>query len=151
MNDLATRREMQFGGSSEASALTTELAKMLGLVAPVTMSTDQQTLWLVSAVDALRDIRSHEVVEVSMEVRRTATRPSQIVPEIARLIAERRARHSSRITAPLIEGPPPKKPVMSRRGEPMSEEDTEELNGILEKLGATARYRADGSRYTVEA
>jgi hypothetical protein len=36
---------------------------------------------------------------------------------------------------------------MDRRGQPMSEEDTNELNGILENLGANARYRSDGSRY----
>jgi hypothetical protein len=120
---------------------------MLGLVAPVTMSADQQTLWLASAVDALQDIRVSEVQAVSAEVRRSATRYSQIVPEIARLVAERRARESSRITAPLIEGPPRKVPVMDRRGQPMSEEDTNELNGILENLGANARYRSDGSRY----
>lgn len=125
---------------------------MLGLVAPVTMSADQQTLWLASAVDALRDIRPAEVSEVSVEVRRTVTRPSQIVPEIARLVAELRAKRSrsrqSEITA--LPGPPPPKNVMEHRGKPMSEEETAELNGILERLGAIARYRMDGSRYTVE-
>lgn len=34
-----------------------------------------------------------------------------------------------------------------RRGEPMSEDETTELNRQLESLGAKARYRADGSRY----
>jgi hypothetical protein len=32
----------------------------------------------------------------------------------------------------------------------MSEADTAELNRILENLGATARYRTDGSRYVVD-
>lgn len=41
--------------------------------------------------------------------------------------------------------------VMDRRGEPMSPADTAELNRKLESLGATARYREDGSRYLVEA
>lgn len=40
-----------------------------------------------------------------------------------------------------------KKDVMDRRGEPMSESDTAELNHRLEKSGATVRYRRDGSRY----
>jgi hypothetical protein len=123
---------------------------MLGLVAPVTMSADQQTLWLASAMDALRDIRLDEVEKVSMEVRRTVTRPSQIVPEISRLVSElrvKRSRHSELMALP---GPPLRIPVMNRRGQPMSDEDTAELNGILEKLGATARYHADGSRYVVK-
>jgi len=41
--------------------------------------------------------------------------------------------------------------LMDRRGQPMSESDTFALNKKLEKLGAKARYRADGSRYLVEA
>lgn len=51
---------------------------------------------------------------------------------------------------PAPKGPPPPKPLMERRGEPMSEADTTELNQRLEKLGALARYRSDGSRYTVQ-
>jgi hypothetical protein len=38
---------------------------------------------------------------------------------------------------------------MDRRGKPMSEAETEELNATLERLGATARYRPDGSRFTI--
>jgi hypothetical protein len=157
MNDLTVTPPDQplqgYRTRSEAEALSTELAKMLGLVAPVTMSPDQQTLWLASAIDALRDIRASEVSEVSMEVRRTVTRPSQIVPEIAKLVSEKRSRSSRmrQLDTPLIEGPRPKRNVMEHRGEPMSEEETEELNGILEKLGAIARYRSDGSRYLVES
>lgn len=124
---------------------------MLGLVAPVTMSADQQTLWLASAVDALNGIRANEVIGISAEVRRTVTRPSQIVPEVARLVAEQRARQSRirEMEQPLLPGPPLKIDVMSRRGQPMSEEDTAELNERLESLGATARYREDGSRYSI--
>lgn len=47
-------------------------------------------------------------------------------------------------------GPPPR-PLLDRRGEPMNEADTAELNAILEGLGAKARYRPDGSRYMVGA
>lgn len=39
--------------------------------------------------------------------------------------------------------------VMNRRGERMSWEDTTRLNERLESLGAHARYRPDGSRYSV--
>lgn len=40
-----------------------------------------------------------------------------------------------------------RKPRMERRGQPMSESDTFALNKELEKLGATKRYRPDGSKY----
>lgn len=78
--------------SRERSALTAELTKILGLVAPITMSADQQTLWLASAVEALAGFTAEEVAAVSIDVRQTVTRPSQIVPEIARLIPELRER-----------------------------------------------------------
>jgi hypothetical protein len=42
------------------------------------------------------------------------------------------------------------KPLMDRRGEPMSEEETAEVNRILELQGAKARYRPDGSRYFID-
>jgi hypothetical protein len=87
---MTIRQPSQFSGSREHSALTVELAKILGLVAPVSMSADQQTLWLASAVDALEGIRASEVEVVSAEIRRSVTRTSQIVPEIARLVADRR-------------------------------------------------------------
>jgi hypothetical protein len=60
------------------------------------MGAEQQTVWLHAAVDALEDIRASEVAAVSAELRRTVTRPAQIVPEIARLVAERRKRGPAR-------------------------------------------------------
>jgi hypothetical protein len=75
-----------------------ELAKSLKLVAPITMSADAQMVWLQAAVDALEDIRADEVSAISAELRRTVTRPSQIVPEIAKLVAQKRSR-SERTTA----------------------------------------------------
>lgn len=72
---------------------------MLALVAPTSMSADQQTFWLASAVDALEDIRASEVAAVSAEIRRSVTRHNQIIPEIAKLVGERRKRkpaHASR-------------------------------------------------------
>lgn len=149
MNALATHSQMQSTGSSPTSAV--ELAKMLALVAPVTMTSEQQEMWLRAAIDSLKDIRPDELAAVSLEVRRSVTRPSQIVPEVARLVAERRGRETRFREAVALPAPPIRKPVMDRRGEPMSEEDTDELNAILEKLGATARYRPDGSRYLVSA
>lgn len=51
--------------------------------------------WLASAVDALDGIRASEVATVSVQVRRKITRPAQIVPEIANLVAEKRAKASA--------------------------------------------------------
>lgn len=42
-----------------------------------------------------------------------------------------------------------RKPLMDRRGQPMSESDTFALNKELESLGAKASYRRDGSRYLI--
>lgn len=122
---------------------------MLGLVAPVTMSTDQQTLWLASAMDALMDIRPDEIAAVSMEVRRSVTRPSQIVPEIARLVAEKRARQSRmrEYDKPAIPAPPVKLHIADRSRLGFTAEDWAELNEHLERIGATKRYRSDGTRY----
>ena len=126
---------------------------MLGLVAPVTMSADQQTLWLASAMDALADIRAAEVAAVSMEVRRTVTRPSQIVPEIARLVAAKRAHQATIRECEREALPPPlsRASLLDRRGRPLSEADTAELNALLAEMGATARYRPDGTRYSAAA
>lgn len=54
------------------------------------------------------------------------------------------------LPAPKDPNPPmPRRPILDRRGDLMSEGETEELNTILANLGARARYRADGSRYTI--
>jgi len=78
--------------SSEAAALSVELAKILKLVAPATMAADAQLAWLASAVEALDGIRASEVAAVSLEIRRKITRPAQIIPEIAELVARNRKR-----------------------------------------------------------
>lgn len=85
-------RSSGFTLSPEASALAVEVAKMLKLVAPASMAADAQLSWIASAVDALEDIRAAEVKAASAEIRRSVTRPAQIVPEIARLVSERRKR-----------------------------------------------------------
>ncbi len=90
--------------------LHTELAKMLKLVAPISMSAEAQAVWIAAAADALEDIRAAEVVAVSQELRRTVTRPSQIVPEIAKLVAERRAKASARIQPLPVQFIPPPRP-----------------------------------------
>jgi len=63
------------------------------------MDQTAQLGWIASAVDALEGIRADEVQAISVELRRSVTRHSQIVPEISRLVAERRSR-SQHATAP---------------------------------------------------
>jgi hypothetical protein len=93
MNDLTPiPSHQQSAGYSLRTDITVELAKALALVAPITMTSEQQEVWLRAAIDAMQDIRSDEIAAVSMELRRTATRPAQIVPEISRLVDERRKR-----------------------------------------------------------
>jgi hypothetical protein len=125
---------------------------MLGLVAPVTMTVDQQSLWIVSAVDALQGIRAAEVEAISMEVRRSVNRPSQIVPKIAELVAARRA-HKSWIaehSAPVNALPPPPKHIAERDRKDFGPNDWAELNRWLESQGAKARYNSNGERYFIE-
>lgn len=78
--------------SADPRGLSMELAKCLKLVAPASMAADAQLSWLAAAVDALVDIRPDEVAAISAELRRSVTRPAQIVPEISRMVAERRSR-----------------------------------------------------------
>jgi hypothetical protein len=84
---------------SAQAELGAELAKMLMLVAPISMTAEQHELWLRSAVGALEGIRADEVRDVLLELQRKVTRPAQIVPEIANLVAEKRAR-SQRVEQP---------------------------------------------------
>lgn len=125
---------------------------MLTLVAPVTMSADQQALWLASAVDTMRDIRASEVAEVSMEVRRSITRHSQIVPKISDLVAERRSvrsriRQREKEDSELRALPRPKPHIADRDRRNFGPGDWEELNIWLESQGSKARYHSDGTRY----
>lgn len=124
---------------------------MLTLVAPSSMTADQQTLWLASAVDALTDIRADEVRAVSSEVRRAVTRHNQIVPEIAKLVAERRAhqRKMREYEQEALPAPPVKKHIADRDRSKFTAADWTELNEYLERMGARARYRPDGSRYLI--
>jgi hypothetical protein len=103
--------------SPEQSALALELAKCLKLVAPASMAADAQLSWIASAVDALEGIRAAEVSAISAELRRSVTRPAQIVPEIARLVAERRGRSARTATARKVAELPPRPfaPPLSRQ------------------------------------
>lgn len=91
MNDLTPYPKPSLAYSAMGE-MALELAKILALVAPTSMTTDQQEIWLRAAVDALQDIRPDEVRAISAELRRSVTRHNQVVPEIARLVSNKRAR-----------------------------------------------------------
>jgi DNA (cytosine-5)-methyltransferase 1 len=102
MNDLTKTPSPKLSVAYSANAeMTVELAKMLALVMPISMSGEQQELWLRAAVDSLQEIRPMEVAAISAELRRSVTRPSQIVPEIARLVDERRKGAARNSAAPV--------------------------------------------------
>lgn len=63
------------------------------------MNAEAQMVWLQAAVDALQDIRADEVAAISAELRRSVTRHNQIVPEISKLVAAKRAK-AHQTTAP---------------------------------------------------
>lgn len=138
MNDLTTQPHQRFSGSS----LPVELAKMLALVAPSSMTTEQQELWLRAAVDALDGIRADEVAHVSAEVRRTVVRHNQIVPEIAKLVAARRA---ERLRAP---GLPALPPLPSRQpGPALDADEIRAMPNWLKSMGLRVGFlKRDGDR-----
>ena len=82
------------GSLPPGSAMAAELSKMLALVAPGSMQGEARLEWVATAMDALEGISADEVRAVAAQVKRSITRPAQIVPEIARLVAEARARRS---------------------------------------------------------
>jgi hypothetical protein len=137
------QRSQTFSGSTE---LTVELAKMLALVAPSSMTTEQQEMWLRAAVDALDGIGADEVREVSAQVRRTVIRHTQVVPEIAKLVAERRAERSriAQMGHPLAHLPSPPPQIDSS---PLTDEELERMPRYLREVGLRVGYlKMDGDR-----
>jgi hypothetical protein len=122
----------------------------------------EATMWLHEVSRLLSDI-AEDVLCESLDTLQKQLKFLPTVAEVRELadpIMERRRREASRLDAMrryLESGQPigklvqidHKPPVIDRRGEPMTEEETEELNRILENLGACTRYRPDGSRYQV--
>ena len=142
MNDLTTQHQRHSSGSS---ALTVELAKMLALVAPSSMTSEQQELWLRAALDALQDIRADEVAHVSAEVRRAVTRHNQIVPEIAKLVALRRAERSN--AARIASLPPMREPPQRPFGPPLTAQEIGRMPRWLRDTGLRVGFlRRDGER-----
>lgn len=123
---------------------------MLTLVAPSSMTADQQTLWLASAVDALDGIRASEVQKVSAEIRRSITRHNQLVPAVCEAVAELRKERSAQARRQLeCERdllPPPKKHIADRDRRYFTASDWAELNEHLQRMGSTVRYGSNGER-----
>jgi hypothetical protein len=135
MNALTTRSEMPSAGYSGQGDVTIELAKMLALVAPSSMTAEQQEMWLRAAIDALDDIRADEVRHVSAEVRRSVTRHNQIVPEISRLVAERRKERAESLRRSAIPNTPmpPLRPQVEQG--PLSQEEISAMPKWLRDMG----------------
>ena len=132
-----------------------ELTACLTLVAPSGMSEDDRREWLRVAWGALSHLPADLIGRGCRVARQKCDHPAKIVPTIMAEVKEewerrRRNRSEDAERSARLRLPPPKRHVMDRRGEPMDEAETAELNRILDKLGATSRYRPDGSRYKVE-
>jgi hypothetical protein len=153
---LAPRREPPLPSLDRLKPASTEqfrneLTACLALTAPAGMTEEGRREWLAVAWETLKHLPPDILSIGCRKARESCDHPSKIVPTIMAETAEAMsARRSGGYYAPSLPSPPVKKHVMDRRGEPMSEEETAELNGILEKLKAGARYRPDGSRYFIE-
>jgi len=111
---------------------------MLKLVAPISMSPEAQAVWMMAAADALEDIRVEEVAAVSAEVRRSVTRASQIVPEIARLVSEKRAR-ASRISS-IADGVKYDEPPKPKPCPPFTQRELDSMPPAMISLGMKYGY-----------
>ncbi len=130
-----------------------ELTKCLALVVPAGMDEAARRDWLSVAWETLQGLPGDLLRIGGAKARLVADHPSKIVPAIMEEVSGllRQRQESARDDRERRErlAPPSKRHVMDRRGEPMSAADTAELNTELERLGAKARYREDGSRFMV--
>lgn len=131
-----------------------ELTKCLALVVPAGMDEAARRDWLAVAWETLRGLPGDLLRIGGAKARLVADHPSKIVPaimdEVSGILRQRQdAARDDRERRDRL-APPSQRHVMDRRGEPMSAADTAILNAELERLGAKARYREDGSRFLVE-
>ncbi len=138
--------------SAASEQFAAELTACLALVVPVGMTEEARREWLSVAWATVGHLPADLLSRGCKAARESCDHPSKIVPCIlAKTDEEMKWRRNHRSPSVPLIGPPTKRHVMDRRGEAMSEEDTEKLNDILENLGAAARYKPDGSRYFVGA
>lgn len=127
-----------------------ELTACLALVVPVGMTEEGRREWLSVAWATLGHLPPDLLAIGCKKARESCDHPSKIVPAIiAETEQQMHWRRNSAGTAPASQLLPAPKSLMDRRGEAMTEIECAELNSILESLGATARYRPDGSRYQI--
>jgi len=127
-----------------------ELEACLALVVPVGMDEAARREWLAIAWETLKHLPADLLAAGCRKAREVSDHPSKIVPIIIAETSEALERRRRSAQPANLELPAPvRRDLMQFRGQPMSEADTEELNRILTDLNATARYRPDGSRYTV--
>jgi hypothetical protein len=117
------------------------------------MTEEARRDWLAVAWGTLKHLPADILAIGCKAAREKCDHPSKIVPAILaetdQMMRWRRESERNSELAGAALPPPTKRHVMDRRGEAMTEEDTAELNALLENLGATARYRPDGSRYLI--
>lgn len=129
----------------------TELTACLALVVPVGMSEEARREWLSVAWITLQHLPPDLLARGCKVAREKCDHPSKIVPTVLEATAEEMRWRRNHAPSSYVSLPAPtQRHVMDRRGEPMSQEDTNKLNDILENLGALARYRPDGSKYMLD-
>lgn len=131
-----------------------ELTACLALVVPVGMTEEARREWLLVAWETLKHLPPDILHRGCETARKTCDHPSKIVPAI---IAETKEtmewrRDSAREAAALaLPGPPRAKPhIADRDRRNFLAADWAELNEHLERMGATARYHPDGTRYFID-
>lgn len=128
-----------------------ELAACLALVVPVGMTEEARREWLLVAWETLKHLPPDILSAGCKAARQNCDHPSKIVPTIVAETNDWMAMRRNNVQRDYTALPAPtKRHVMDRRGEAMSEEDTAELNRILESLNAAARYQTDGTRYFLD-
>lgn len=91
-----------YSPDSEVKEIRRLVARILHVVAPSSMSAGDRSSWVINACEALADMRAKEIEMIMLEVQRSITRPNQIIPEIARLVGQRRERKRMLDSSPVI-------------------------------------------------
>jgi hypothetical protein len=135
----------------------------LGMVMAPNRPPAEATMWIREMARLLSDLPEFAVLHAIDEHQRTKTfLPSTAeIRTIAEPEAEKMRRQASRLDAmaryinsgqPMPRLPAPPSPAARQtRDQPLTEAEVEETNARLARLGASTRYRPDGSRYEAES
>lgn len=141
LNDRLTALGMMMApnrGEAEASIWLAETRRLLG---------DLPADILADAID--EHVRTSKFLPTVAEIR---ARADPVMAARRRLFSQLDA--MARLIASGVEirpAPPKRDERRIDPDEPLDEAGTEQLNAMMAKIGATSRWRPDGSRYTVEA